>query len=223
MTYVSNAPLAVRGALPLPLSRAAAKRVTRLKILAAAKSLFSSVGYERATIRDIAAEAGMSTGAVFTNFSGKAELFCEIVVADRAGAYRAIQRTLERALADPGARIEEVLWAMFEAAYRYRVGQLPIIQETISASWSLELGPEVRQRMARRPITDLIARALKTAIERGQIAADADVALLSAMLWTSAISVVPHAVFDRWPLEKLIEQIKAETRVILASSRLKPS
>ncbi len=223
MTYLTNAPLAVRDEPAPPLSRAAAKRGTRLKILAAAKRLFSSVGYERATIRDIAAEAGMSTGAVFTNFSGKAELFCEIVLADRAGAYRAIQRTLERALADPGARIEEVLWAMFEAAYRYRAGQLPIIQETISASWSLELGAEVRHRMARRPITELISRALTAAIDRGQIAADADLTLLSTMLWNSAISVVPHAVFDRWPLEKLIEQVKAETRVILASSRIKPS
>lgn len=55
--------------------RQAAKVATRAKLLAAAKALFEAVGHERATIRDIAAKAGMSTGAVFANFKDKADLY----------------------------------------------------------------------------------------------------------------------------------------------------
>lgn len=55
--------------------RQAAKVATRAKVLAAAKALFEAVGHERATIRDIAAKAGMSTGAVFANFKDKADLY----------------------------------------------------------------------------------------------------------------------------------------------------
>ncbi|HEX3406589.1 MAG TPA: helix-turn-helix domain-containing protein, partial [Caulobacteraceae bacterium] len=45
-----------------PNQRAVAKRRTREKILASAKALFAERGYEAATIRDIAKQAGMSTG-----------------------------------------------------------------------------------------------------------------------------------------------------------------
>lgn len=55
--------------------RQAAKVATRAKVLAAAEALFEAVGHERATIRDIAAKAGMSTGAVFANFKDKADLY----------------------------------------------------------------------------------------------------------------------------------------------------
>jgi AcrR family transcriptional regulator len=59
-------------------SRQEAKVATRAKVLEAARRLFEFEGYEFATIRDIALEAGMSTGAVFANFSGKAALYREI-------------------------------------------------------------------------------------------------------------------------------------------------
>lgn len=55
--------------------RQASKVATRNKVLSAAQSLFFSVGFEAATIRDIAEDAGMSTGAVFANFKDKADLY----------------------------------------------------------------------------------------------------------------------------------------------------
>lgn len=62
----------------MPTPRQLAKAVTREKILAAAKTCFGTLGYERAVIRDIANTAGMSTGAVFANFTGKADLYAAI-------------------------------------------------------------------------------------------------------------------------------------------------
>src|SRR3546814_6547492 len=53
----------------VPTRRTLAKQQTRAKVLAAARRLFSEEGYEGATIRDIAAAAGMSTGAVFATRS----------------------------------------------------------------------------------------------------------------------------------------------------------
>lgn len=55
--------------------RQAAKVATRAKVLAAAQNLFFSVGFEAATIRDIAEDAGLSTGAVFASFKDKADLY----------------------------------------------------------------------------------------------------------------------------------------------------
>jgi AcrR family transcriptional regulator len=54
------------------------KEATRAKVLAAAGVCFRTLGYERATIRDIANNAGTSTGAVFANFNDKADLYREV-------------------------------------------------------------------------------------------------------------------------------------------------
>ena len=69
-----------------PNQRALAKLRTREKILAAAKALFAEHGYEAATIRDIARQAGMSTGAVFASFTDKSDLFTEIAETEQAEA-----------------------------------------------------------------------------------------------------------------------------------------
>ncbi|WP_255500532.1 TetR/AcrR family transcriptional regulator [Brevundimonas sp. P7753] len=58
--------------------REAAKALTRSKVRNAAEALFDTVGYDKATIRDIAAKAGMSTGAVFANFKDKLALYVDI-------------------------------------------------------------------------------------------------------------------------------------------------
>jgi AcrR family transcriptional regulator len=39
--------------------------------------MFGMWGYEAATLRDIAREAGLSTGALFASFSGKEEIYRE--------------------------------------------------------------------------------------------------------------------------------------------------
>src|SRR3569833_1088596 len=51
--------------------RARARLTTIAKIEDAAGNVFHTVGYERATMRDIARKAGMSTGAIFADWSGK--------------------------------------------------------------------------------------------------------------------------------------------------------
>jgi AcrR family transcriptional regulator len=48
---------------------------TRLKLLAAARELINEKGYERATLREVAERAGMTSGAIYGNFKNRDELF----------------------------------------------------------------------------------------------------------------------------------------------------
>jgi AcrR family transcriptional regulator len=58
--------------------RQQAKARTRTKMIEAARKLWAEPGsYERVGIREIAAEMGMSTGAVFANIASKADLWRE--------------------------------------------------------------------------------------------------------------------------------------------------
>lgn len=58
--------------------RQEAKASTRARVLYEARSCFETMGYEASTIRLIADRAGMSTGAIFANFAGKAEVYAAI-------------------------------------------------------------------------------------------------------------------------------------------------
>lgn len=51
------------------------KQATRDRILQIARNLLESEGYEAATIRRIAQEAGVATGTVFVHFANKEDLF----------------------------------------------------------------------------------------------------------------------------------------------------
>jgi AcrR family transcriptional regulator len=68
-------------------TRAEARAQTREELLGAAATVFARRGYGSASVEEIAAEAGYSHGAVYSNFSGKADLFLalfEDYMAERA-------------------------------------------------------------------------------------------------------------------------------------------
>jgi AcrR family transcriptional regulator len=83
---------------------------TRELLLDAAATVFSRRGYHEASLEEIASEAGFSTGAVYSNFDGKEELF--LALADRevekqVAGIRALAERVEsgeEAAADEAAR-----------------------------------------------------------------------------------------------------------------------
>jgi len=64
---------------PVRLSRPQQQAVTRERLLATAESVFSRLGYGGASVDLIAAEAGYSKGAVYSNFPNKEAIFLELL------------------------------------------------------------------------------------------------------------------------------------------------
>jgi AcrR family transcriptional regulator len=64
---------------PRPGSRAEQRRRTEARILDAASRVFVEAGYERATIRAVAADAGVDAGLVMHYFGSKQELFRRVI------------------------------------------------------------------------------------------------------------------------------------------------
>ncbi|WP_233272919.1 TetR/AcrR family transcriptional regulator [Paraburkholderia acidisoli] len=81
---------------------------TRAHLLAAAKRLFVERGFGATSLRDIAAEAGYTQGAFYSNFASKEALFVELM--------RERSKTqvgdIARALSDPAASAEDILAAL---------------------------------------------------------------------------------------------------------------
>jgi AcrR family transcriptional regulator len=76
---------------PKRLTRAEAKARTRELLLDAASEVFASKGLAGASVEEIAERAGFSIGALYSNFSGKEELFLELM------AHRASERVADTA------------------------------------------------------------------------------------------------------------------------------
>jgi AcrR family transcriptional regulator len=135
------------------LNREEQKAVTRAHLLAAARHVFARRGFDGASIDEIAEQAGYSHGAVYSNFSGKEELFLAVYeefIKTRgqeiagpleqedfvAGARAAASRWMERITDDPEGyllRIEFGLFALRDPRLRGRfAAQLGLNRELIA-------------------------------------------------------------------------------------------
>jgi AcrR family transcriptional regulator len=144
---------------PVVLTRKERQEQTREQLVAVAARVFARRGYHQATVEEIAAEAGFSTGAVYSNFSGKEELF--LALADRQVAERVAEI---EAVADAAEREDD---AGAEAAARFRafLERDPDWPLLFYEFWSLSVrNPDLQGELARR--RDAIRDALAETLER---------------------------------------------------------
>lgn len=64
---------------PPPVRQRPKRADVRARVLAAAREVFLADGYRRANLGEIAARAGFSKGAVYSNFGGKTDLFTAVI------------------------------------------------------------------------------------------------------------------------------------------------
>src|SRR6202035_3396375 len=61
------------------MTREQSKANTRERLLAAARSVFARSGFHGASVEEIASKAGFSTGALYSNFDRKEDLFLVLI------------------------------------------------------------------------------------------------------------------------------------------------
>jgi AcrR family transcriptional regulator len=192
--------------------RQAAKVRTRQKVLDAARGLFAERGYEPATIRDIAKGAGMSTGAVFANFQDKAELFEAVLTEDMTKLADTV-----KAGAGEGS-VKARLAAALTAGYHGSLDQLPLFQAIVARSWFQPLAAETRARAVTKQLLAVITQILRDGVGKGELSQDADVPLLTDLLWDAYLSNYRRAAYDSWTEEQLSAHVAKQIDVILAGA-----
>jgi AcrR family transcriptional regulator len=132
---------------------------TREQLVAAASRVFARRGYHQATVEEIAAEAGFSTGAVYSNFTGKEQLF--LALADRQVSERVAEI---EAVADAAER-EDDAGAEAAAQFRTFLERDPDWPLLFYEFWSLSVrNPDLQGELAKR--RDAIRDALADTLER---------------------------------------------------------
>lgn len=214
MKHISPNQVAVEAPARALTRRALAKQQTRLKVLAAARRLFSEQGYEGATIRDIAAAAGMSTGAVFANFTDKSDLFREIMTDDMEALLAAMRDAAAR-----GRGAEDAVLKVFMAGYTFYKSRLQLARAAFSVSWDRDGGPVLRGLPSSQSFQDVFVDLLTGAVERGELSQEAEVKLRAQMLFDTYLSNFPQAIFEGWSLEALQTRARDQIRILLAGAR----
>ncbi len=143
------------------LSRRQQRQLTRSRLIDAAADVFARRGFHGASVDDVAAEAGFTKGAVYSNFGSKEDLFLAVLDAHVGRRIEQVEHTLTavetlddvRAAAREVARLmqgERDLWilvmefwlhAMRDHRLRRRLAHL-------YATWRTQVGALLQDRFA---------------------------------------------------------------------------
>ena len=185
-----------------------------MSLLQAAKALFVERGYDGATMRQIAAAAGLSTGAVFASFTDKADLFDAVLTADAEEQARRMDT-----LAVASGPVEQRLKRVLATAYEFQLGQLELWRGAIALSWS----PGLSGKLGDRPIREVVVRRITSitasAVERGELKRDTDVSLVADSLWDCYVANYRCAIFAGFDGQHLTCRIGDQIDLLLAGQR----
>ena len=120
------------------------REITRGRLLATAADVFFSHGYGATSVDAVAAAAGYTTGAIYSNFGGKADLFLAVIERVAEQDLTAMRGALEGASSD-----EQVLAALTSSftadSERWRAR----VAATVEFVATARTKPELRQRIDR--------------------------------------------------------------------------
>jgi AcrR family transcriptional regulator len=113
---------------------------TRERILAGARASFVSRGYDQTTMKDIAAAADMTAGALYHHFTSKQQLFVEVYHLHQASAFE----QFEKAVAG-GVGFVDQLSLLLDKAADLHAHDPRLAAFTAVATIELQRHPELRE------------------------------------------------------------------------------
>jgi AcrR family transcriptional regulator len=122
---------------PKRLSRKEKQAETRRRLLDAAEQVFLRRGLQGSSVEEIAAEAGFTRGAFYSNFASKDELFVELL---HARIYDRYAEMAEEAQEQPGTPRERLRWG---------IERVRDVQKGEAGSWLFRLWLECLTQAAR--------------------------------------------------------------------------
>lgn len=208
MTVTTPAPITAR-------REQARSKKTRHEILVAAATLFGSRGYRETRLVDIAAQAGVTTGAFYFNFTDKKEVAHYIVKEQHRVSMARAEALIGRGL--PAVTTLTHL----SASTGYDIITDPIVRAGTALSSETQLFPEVN----RRPWEDWIQTAghfLTLGVEEGDVRPDANISALSHLIGPAFAGVrIASAILTQYTdlLQRLREFSEALLPAFAANGR----
>lgn len=158
-------PLAVASPGP-PNARRTRKEATRNRVIAAARELFDTQGYQGTTIREIALQANVSVGSVFTTFASKGEILSQVMQDRLDGLYAELDRVMPHLRGDTVERLR----TMFAIHFAFEVKHTRLFLAHIASTYDWTL-PATAMPMGKNQRLQCI---IGECLEKGVVAGDID-------------------------------------------------
>jgi AcrR family transcriptional regulator len=164
---------------------------TRLKILHSARQVFASTGYERASLKQIAEDAGITRNAIANYYASKIELYGAALASVRAVVAGQI---LDDAKNVTGSVHRRVM-AVFESAVAFSQTDETFVRFFVISTVDAITHPELREK-ALLPIDSVreyVGNLLATAVHAGEIDTEMDTEATTQvcmdLLWGLAMDI----------------------------------
>lgn len=130
-------------------------RDSRAQILLAARELFAEQGFDRASMRAIAARAGVDAGLIYYHFQGKDDLWKAALTLPTAEA--GLPEPIPAACPDPGAQLVSVVLHLWDDDDEFRQQATAIIRTALSHPAAAATVRPMHEAFVRELISQVVA------------------------------------------------------------------
>jgi AcrR family transcriptional regulator len=154
---------------------------TRARIVEHAVELFAQEGYSNASIRDLAFRSGLSSGAIYGSFRGKADLLAAVVD-------KIIESDVE---ALPTTVTQQTLPHIDAYQYEHVASRERLRTLLVEAAVAARTDPDVRDRMrdAMAPHLEMATEAHEEWRERAGVDPQLDMSALVLLIWSADLGI----------------------------------
>ena len=146
--------------------------VTRKNLLSAALIVFSQKGYSATRLEDIASEAGVTRGAIYHHFGGKAELF-KALVTERSRGVNELSEQIVSEGGSPATMLRRLLVSLFEYAEEDEDYRAMLEIATDKVEFTADLEAFSRQNIrGSRALIRFLSNLIRKGIEAGEFRED---------------------------------------------------
>lgn len=192
---------------------------TRLKILHSARQVFASTGYERASLKQIAEDAGITRNAIANYYASKIELY--------GAALASVQAVVAGQILDDAKNVtgsvHRRVMAVFESAVAFSQTDETFVRFFVISTVDAITHPELREK-ALLPIDSVrqyVGNLLATALHAGEIDTemdtDATTQVCMDLLWGLAMDIGFYS--DEQRTERTMRAIDRIVSATLAPAR----
>lgn len=170
--------------------RGTQKEATRNRVLDAARELFDTIGYEGATVRGIARQAGVSVGSVFTTFASKGAILSEVMQQRLGALYAELDRMAPQLRGSTADRLRSI----FAIHFAFETPRTKLFLAFIMASYDWTFPPDAQPFGYNARLKAILRDCLAQGVEQGDVSLTVDLdevvdLLMAAYGWTYRLAI----------------------------------